>query len=98
MDGSAAIAIRHAIRPRPARDPLDEVESRDKILSALATLTQRQRISLVLTDLLDYSSEEAGRLMGLSSTTVRVLPNAGRSPCVHGGGKPDAVLKDAALA
>jgi RNA polymerase sigma factor (sigma-70 family) len=75
----AAVAIRHAIRPRAPRDQLDEVESRDEILRALATLSPRQRMSLVLTDLLDYSSEEAGRLMGVKATTVRVLASQGRA-------------------
>jgi RNA polymerase sigma factor (sigma-70 family) len=75
----AAVAIRHAIRPRPPRDQLEEVESRDEVLRALATLSPRQRMSLVLTDLLDYSSEEAGRLMGVKATTVRVLVSQGRA-------------------
>ena len=75
----AGVAIRHAIRPRPPRDHLDEVESRDQVLRALATLSPRQRMSLVLTDLLDYSSEEAGRLMGVKATTVRVLASQGRA-------------------
>jgi RNA polymerase sigma-70 factor (ECF subfamily) len=75
----AAVAIRHAIRPRPPRDQLEEVESRDEVLRALATLSPRQRMSLVLTDLLDYSSEEAGRLMGVKATTVRVLASQGRA-------------------
>ena len=75
----AAVALRHAIRPRPPRDELEEVESRDEILRALATLSPRQRMSLVLTDLLDYSSEEAGRLMGVKATTVRVLASQGRA-------------------
>ena len=38
-----------------------------------------QRMSLVLTDLLDYSSEEAARLMGVKATTVRVLASQGRA-------------------
>jgi RNA polymerase sigma-70 factor (ECF subfamily) len=75
----AAVAIRHAIRPRPPRDQLDEVEARDEVLRALATLSPRQRMSLVLTDLLDYSSEEAARLMGIKATTVRVLASQGRA-------------------
>jgi RNA polymerase sigma-70 factor (ECF subfamily) len=75
----AAVAIRHAIRPRAPRDQLDEVESREEVLRALATLSPRQRMSLVLTDLLDYSSEEAGRLMGVTATTVRVLASQGRA-------------------
>ena len=36
-------------------------------------------MSLVLMDLLDHSSEEAGRLMGISPTTVRVLASQGRA-------------------
>jgi RNA polymerase sigma factor (sigma-70 family) len=75
----AAVAIRHAIGPRPPRDQLDEVESRDTVLRALAMLSPRQRMSLVLMDLLDYSSEEAGRLMGVKATTVRVLVSQGRA-------------------
>jgi RNA polymerase sigma factor (sigma-70 family) len=75
----AAVAIRYAIGPRPARDQLDEVESRDTVLRALATLSPRQRMSLVLTNLLGYSSEEAGRLMGVKATTVRVLVSQGRA-------------------
>jgi RNA polymerase sigma-70 factor, ECF subfamily len=75
----AAVAIRHAIGPRPPRDQLDDVESRDEVLRALATLSPRQRVSLVLTDLLDFSSEEAGQLMGVKATTVRVLASQGRA-------------------
>lgn len=75
----AGVAIRHALKPRPARNPLDEVEARDEVLRALATLSPRQRMSLVLTDLLDLSSEEAGRLMGVKATTVRVLVSQGRA-------------------
>jgi RNA polymerase sigma-70 factor (ECF subfamily) len=85
----AAVAIRHAIRPRPPRDQLDEVESRDEVLRALATLSPRQRMSLVLTDLLDYSSEEAARLMGVKATTVRVLASQGRAALRAGTGDDD---------
>jgi len=74
----AAVAIRHAIS-RPHRDELVEIESRDAVLRALATLSPRQRMSLVLTDLLDYSSEDAARLMGVKATTVRVLASQGRA-------------------
>ena len=75
----AGVALRHAIRPRRTRDHLDEVESNDVVLRALATLTPRQRMSLVLTDLLGYPSEEAAKLMGVKPTTVRVLVSQGRA-------------------
>ena len=38
----AAVAIRHAIRPRSPRDQLDEVELHDQVLRALSTLSPRQ--------------------------------------------------------
>ena len=75
----AAVALRHAIRPQVPRDDLDEVESRDVVLRTLAALTPRQRMSIVLTDLLGYSSEDAGRLMGVKATTVRVLASQARA-------------------
>jgi RNA polymerase sigma factor (sigma-70 family) len=74
----AAVAIRHAIS-RPHRDELDEIESRDTVLRALATLSPRQRMSLVLMDLLEFSSEDAAQLMGVKATTVRVLASQGRA-------------------
>jgi RNA polymerase sigma-70 factor (ECF subfamily) len=87
----AAVAIRHAIRPRSPRDQLDEVELHDQVLRALSTLSPRQRMSLVLMDLLDHSSEEAGHLMGVKPTTVRVLASQGRAALRAGtGGDVDA--------
>lgn len=87
----AAVVVRHAIMPRPPRDELDEVESRDLVLRTLATLTPRQRMSLVLTDLLDYSSEDAGRSMGVKAATVRVLASQGRAALRDSmGGEIDA--------
>jgi len=61
----ASLAVRRAIRLAPPRDELAEVESRDAVMRALAELTPRQRMSVVLVDLLDYSSEEAARVMGI---------------------------------
>lgn len=75
----AAVAIRYAVGLRPSRDHLAEVESRDTVLRALATLSPRQRMGLVLTDLLDYSSEDAGQLMGVTASTVRALASQGRA-------------------
>jgi RNA polymerase sigma factor (sigma-70 family) len=86
-----AAAIRHAVGLRPSRDQLAEVESRDTVLRALASLSPRQRMGLVLTDLLDYSSEEAGQLMGVTATTVRVLASQGRAALRRSmGGDTDA--------
>ena len=87
----AAVVLRHGLRPRPSRDDLDEVESRDLVLRALTTLSPRQRMALVLTDLLGYPSEEAGRLMGVRASTVRVLVSQARSALrTSMGDDPDA--------
>jgi len=60
------------------RDPLEDVEGRDRVDRALAALTVRQRAAVILTELLDYSSEEAGRLLGVRPGTVRGLAHHGR--------------------
>jgi RNA polymerase sigma-70 factor (ECF subfamily) len=56
-----------------ARNPFEAVDARNTLDAALATLTPRQRAALVLTDLLGYSSEEAGRILGVKAVTARVL-------------------------
>jgi RNA polymerase sigma factor (sigma-70 family) len=61
------------------RDPLEDVEGRDRVDRALAALTVRQRAAVILTDLLDYTSEEAGGLLGVRPGTVRVLAHHGRA-------------------
>jgi RNA polymerase sigma factor (sigma-70 family) len=75
----ASVAIRRAIGLGARRDEFAEVETRDQVLRALGNLTQRQRVSLVLVDLLGYSSVEAGHLMGIKAATVRVLASQGRA-------------------
>ena len=75
----AAIAMRQAIGRLPASDAFDAVERKDEVDQALASLAPRQRAALVLTDLLGYSSEEAGRMMGVKPVTVRVLASQGRA-------------------
>jgi RNA polymerase sigma factor (sigma-70 family) len=58
-------------------DPLEDVEGRDRVDRALAALTVRQRMAVILTDLLDYTSVEAGRVPGVQPGTVRVLAHRG---------------------
>jgi RNA polymerase sigma-70 factor, ECF subfamily len=59
-------------------DPLEDIEGRDRVDRALAALTVRQRTAVILTDLLDYTSVEAGRVLGVQPGTVRVLAHRGR--------------------
>ena len=74
----AAMALRRlagtALEPT---DAFAEVDRRRTVAEALATLSPRQRAALVLTDLLEFTSEEAGRMLGIRPATVRVLASQG---------------------
>jgi RNA polymerase sigma-70 factor (ECF subfamily) len=63
---------------RGAVDPLQSVEDQDRVDRALALLTLRQRAALVLVDLYRFTSEEAGRILGVSPVTVRRLVGMAR--------------------
>lgn len=69
----AAVAIRKATHLLAQDDALGEVETRDEVARLLRSLTPREREALVLTAYLGYSTEEAGRLLGIKANTVRVL-------------------------
>jgi RNA polymerase sigma-70 factor (ECF subfamily) len=75
----AALALRRIVRPVPRRDELEAVEDRDAIVRALRAVTPRQRAALVLTDLLDLTSEDAARALGVRAPTVRVLAARARA-------------------
>lgn len=66
-------AAKRAIRSGDAPDPFDEVATHDAAVRSLAVLTPRQRAAAVVTELLGYSSEEAGRILGIRAGTVRSL-------------------------
>jgi RNA polymerase sigma-70 factor (ECF subfamily) len=87
----AAMALRRSAVAfvRPPSDDLATVESRDEVLRALARLTPRQRMAVVLIDLLDYPSEEAARIMGIAASTVRVLASQGRAAVRREAGDDD---------
>jgi RNA polymerase sigma-70 factor, ECF subfamily len=75
----AAVAIRKAMHAPPPPDAFGAVEDRSVIAGALATLTERQRAALVLTELLGYSADEAGRMLGVRASTVRSLTARARA-------------------
>jgi RNA polymerase sigma factor (sigma-70 family) len=74
----ASLALRHIARLRPVDDASAGVERREMLVQALASLTPRERAAVVLTDVLGYSSEEAGRWLRIKPVTVRVLASRGR--------------------
>lgn len=54
-------------------DPYAAADLRDELVRAIRRLAPRQRAALVLTELLDYGSEEAADLLGIRPATVRNL-------------------------
>ena len=79
----AAVAARRAFAVgRP--DPFEALEAKDEAARALATLTRRQRLALVLTEYLGYPVEDAAAVMGVKAGTVRVLTHQGRK-ALEGG-------------
>jgi RNA polymerase sigma factor (sigma-70 family) len=76
----AAMALRRVARAAPVDgDAFADADRRTMVGAALATLSRRQRAALVLTGLLDFTSEEAARMMGVRPATVRVLASQGRA-------------------
>jgi RNA polymerase sigma factor (sigma-70 family) len=70
--------VRLAFTPA-RRDDVDAADARTVVGQALAKLTPRQRAAVVLTELLDLSSEEAGEILGVRAVTARVLTSQARA-------------------
>ena len=75
----AVLATRKVFALAPKSDDLAEVEDRDEVVRTLRSLPPRQRAALVLTTLLDLSSDEAAKLLGVQASTVRSLATQGRT-------------------
>jgi len=75
----AVVAARRTLRPPAAHDPFEAVIGRDRAVRSLAALTPRQRAAIVVTELLGYSSEEAGAILGIRPGTVRTLTSQARA-------------------
>jgi RNA polymerase sigma-70 factor (ECF subfamily) len=67
----AQVATRRALGIEPSADSIATIDGDDVAMRALATLTERQRAAVVLTDLLGYPSAEAGAILGMRPGTVR---------------------------
>lgn len=74
----ARLAARRLFSGAPA-DELAAVDDRDVVSRMLDALPPRQRAALVLTSFLEYSSEEAGQVLGLPGSSVRVLTTRARA-------------------
>jgi len=75
----AAIALRRSIGVAPTPDAFGAVDDREVVLDALAKLPPDQRAALVVTALLGYSSEEAGRMLGARPSTIRARATRART-------------------
>jgi RNA polymerase sigma-70 factor (ECF subfamily) len=73
------LAVRKMLTVELRRDEFAMAEDRSAVAHAMKELTPRQRAALVLTELIGFSSEEAGRMLGVSAGTVRSLASHGRA-------------------
>ncbi|HZD18460.1 MAG TPA: sigma-70 family RNA polymerase sigma factor [Actinomycetota bacterium] len=73
------MALRRTIGFAPSQDVYEVVDDRQVVGTALASLTARQRAALVLTEAFGYSSDDAGRMLGIKGSTVRALNFQARS-------------------
>lgn len=75
----AALALRRTFVAAQAVDAFQAADDRHVVSQVLAKLSRRQRAALVLTEMLGYGSEDAGRMMGVRAVTVRALASQGRA-------------------
>lgn len=85
----AAVAVRRAVGLADHEDAFAVADARQVVARALAGLSRRQRAALVLTELLGFTSEEAGRALGIKPVTVRVLASQGRAAMRQSLGERD---------
>ena len=74
----ALLAVRRALASAAEPQPFAEIDEQQDVVTALGKLTPRQRAALVLTDVLDYTSKDAGRALGITPGTVRGLASRAR--------------------
>ena len=84
----ASRALRASLAPS-RQDDVDAAEARTVIGDALARLSPRQRAAIVLTELLGFSSEDAGTILGIRAVTARVLSSQARAAMRSHLGGPD---------
>lgn len=84
----AALALRKVLSLAPDVAPFAEIDDQQEVVAALRRLTPRQRAALVLTDVMEYSSEEAGRVLGITAGTVRGLASRARENLRNQVGEP----------
>jgi RNA polymerase sigma-70 factor (ECF subfamily) len=80
----ASLGVRRALSLAPSEtDDLTAVETHDEVIRLLRGLDPKQRAAVLLTSILDYSAEEAGRMLGLRASSVRSLTTRARARMKH---------------
>jgi RNA polymerase sigma-70 factor (ECF subfamily) len=80
----ASLGVRRGLSLAPAEtDDLAAVEARDELVRLLRPLNPQQRAAVLLTSILDYSAEEAGRMLGIKASSVRSLTTRARAQMKH---------------
>jgi RNA polymerase sigma-70 factor, ECF subfamily len=74
----ASLAVRRAVSLAPSAS-FAAAEDREVVVRGLAQVPRDQRAALVVTALLGYSSQEAGRMLGASPSTVRARATRARA-------------------
>jgi RNA polymerase sigma-70 factor (ECF subfamily) len=74
----AALAVRRTVGFAPKTDAFSDADDRHVVHHVLATIPPRQRAALVLTEMLGFSSKEAGDALGVTDATIRSLTRHGR--------------------
>jgi RNA polymerase sigma-70 factor (ECF subfamily) len=74
-----AAALRRLLPKLATPDRVGAAEAGVMLSDALRSLTPRQRAALVLTELVGYSAEEAGRVLHVRPSTIGALKYQGRA-------------------
>jgi RNA polymerase sigma factor (sigma-70 family) len=85
----AGLMLRRTVGLSPQEDEISLIETRLDVVRAMASLSPRQRAVVVLTELLEFSSEEAGRMLGIAPGTVRMHASRGRRALADTLGGPE---------
>ena len=72
------LAIRRTVGLAPLQDDFEDADDRQTVRRVLATLPPRQRAALVLTEMLGFTTKEAGHALGVTDATIRSLTRHGR--------------------
>jgi RNA polymerase sigma factor (sigma-70 family) len=86
----ALLAARRGVGITRQEDAFEVVDDRHVAMQALSSLTPRQRAAIVLTEVLRYTAEEAGSMLGIRAATVRALHFQARSSLKESGRTNDA--------